>query len=83
MRTQKVLPAINCIQAIYLVSGFNACAVDVRTDTFAVSYLVLVALTVLTTNSDKNGRTERRRILLKSIRHKQVASSIYAFVYYG
>ena len=64
MRTQKVLPAINCIEAIYLVGGFNA--VDVRTDTFAVSYLVLVALTVLTTNSDKNGRTERRRILLKS-----------------
>ena len=55
MRTKKVLPAINCIEAIN--------AVDVRTDTFAVSYIVLVALTVLTTNSDGNGRTERRRIL--------------------
>jgi len=61
IRTKKVLPAINCVEAIYLVDGFNA--VDVRTDTFAVSYLVLVALTVLTTNSDENGRTGRRRIL--------------------
>ena len=52
-----------------------------RTRLHTVSYIVLVALTVLTTNSDENGRTERRRILY--IRHKQVASSIYAFVYYG